>query len=44
MSNEIVKKEANKLPVVKEEANITDNVLNKIQKFIFQTIIVRKTH
>ena len=33
MSNEIVKKEANKLPVVKEEANITDNVLNKIQKF-----------
>lgn len=33
MSNEMVKKEANKLPVVKEEANITDNVLNKIQKF-----------
>lgn len=33
MSNEIIKKEANKLPVVKEEANITDNVLNKIQKF-----------
>ena len=33
MSNEMVKREANKLPVVKEEANITDNVLNKIQKF-----------
>lgn len=33
MSNEMVKKETNKLPVVKEEANITDNVLNKIQKF-----------
>lgn len=33
MSNEMIKKEANKLPVVKEEANITDNVLNKIQKF-----------
>ena len=33
MSNEMVKKEPNKLPVVKEEANITDNVLNKIQKF-----------
>ena len=33
MSNEMVKKEVNKLPVVKEEANITDNVLNKIQKF-----------
>ena len=33
MSNEMIKKEANKLPVVKEEVNITDNVLNKIQKF-----------
>ena len=33
MSNEIVKKEEKQLQVVKEERNITDNVLNKIHRF-----------
>ena len=33
MSNELVKKEEKQLQVVKEERNITDNVLNKIHQF-----------
>lgn len=33
MSNELVKKEENKMQTVKEERNITDNVLNKIRQF-----------
>lgn len=33
MSNELVKKEEKQLQVVKEEKNITDNVLNKIHQF-----------
>lgn len=33
MSNELVKKEEKQLQVVKEEINITDNVLNKIHQF-----------
>lgn len=33
MNNELVKKEEKQLQVVKEERNITDNVLNKIHKF-----------
>lgn len=33
MNNELVKKEEKQLQVVKEERNITDNVLNKIHQF-----------